>query len=106
MCWNVYQLHQVCVRKTSKQFKIIEIALFRPRIGPGTYTVANSTLNQTKAYSFGTRPEQKVRSDTPAPNQYAAEKCNFSRQPSFTFGGRRKVDKPDATPGITFLVYK
>lgn len=65
----------------------------------------NSALNQTKAYSFGTKPEQKVRSDTPAPNQYAAEKCNFNRQPSFTFGGRRIVEKPDTTPGMytTFI---
>lgn len=68
-------------------------------IGPGSYTVANSTLDKTKAFSFGSRPEQKVRSDTPAPNQYAAEKCNFNRQPSFTFGGRRIVEKKSATPG-------
>ena len=67
--------------------------------GPGSYSVANSTINQTKAFTFGSRPEQKVRSVTPAPNQYEAEKCNFTRQPSFTFGGRRKDEKPNQTPG-------
>lgn len=67
--------------------------------GPGSYTVGN-TLNQTKAYTFGSRPEQKVRSDTPAPNSYSTENSNFTRTPSFTFGGRRKVEKPMQTPGI------
>lgn len=63
--------------------------------------MAHSTLDRTKAFTFGSRPEQKVRSDTPAPNQYAADKCNFNRQPSFTFGGRRIVEKPNQTPGNT-----
>lgn len=67
--------------------------------GPGSYTVANSTLDKTKAFSFGSRHEPKVRSDTPAPNQYATEKCNFNRQPSFTFGERRNVEKKSDTPG-------
>lgn len=66
--------------------------------GPGSYTIGNA-ISQTKAFTFGSRPEQKVRSDTPAPNQYEAEKCNFTRQPSFTFGGRRKDEKPNQTPG-------
>lgn len=66
--------------------------------GPGSYSIANNVISQ-KAFTFGSRPEQKVRSDTPAPNQYEAEKCNFTRQPSFTFGGRRKDEKPNQTPG-------
>lgn len=67
--------------------------------GPGSYTIANNAISQTKSFTFGSRPEQKVRSDTPAPNQYEAEKCNFTRQPSFTFGGRRKDGKSSSTPG-------
>lgn len=71
--------------------------------GPGSYTITNG--GQTKAFTFGSRPEQKVRSDTPAPNQYEAEKCNFTRQPSFTFGERRKDQKPAQTPGKKSLKY-
>lgn len=66
---------------------------------PGAYSPEKCNLNQPAAFSFGLRPEQKVRSDTPAPNQYSAEKYNFNRTPSFTMRGRRKVEKPDLTPG-------
>lgn len=65
--------------------------------------MANGSLD-AKGFSFGGRHEQKVRSDTPAPNQYAAEKCNFSRSFSFTMGGRRKVEKHDSTPGDFFII--
>lgn len=58
-----------------------------------------NTDNTDRGFSFGGRHEQKVRSDTPAPNQYDVEKCNFSRQPSFTMGSRRKIEKPSTTPG-------
>lgn len=116
---NVFLLHLVCIRARSllseeyasiffcdNEFilsfewnEIFMVFFVQCHTGPGSYTVANSTLDKTKAFSFGSRHEPKVRSDTPAPNQYATEKCNFNRQPSFTFGERRNVEKKSDTPG-------
>ena len=79
--------------------RIILLILSSLTAAPGAYSPEKCNLNQPAAFSFGLRPEQKVRSDTPAPNQYSAEKCNFNRTPSFTMRGRRKVEKPDLTPG-------
>lgn len=98
--------HQVNEKKKTFHFnRTSKLQQFFFFIAPGSYSPEKCNLNQQTAFSFGSRPEQKVRSDTPAPNQYAAEKYNFSRTPSFTMCGRRKVEKPDSTPGELLLTF-
>lgn len=96
MSLNVFLLHQVWWKHFFISIEwLVNNSLFS--IGPGSYSIDRSGLNKETGFSFGLRPEQKVRCDTPSPNQYAAEQCNFRRTPSFTFGSRQeKKIKSDA----------
>ena len=64
---------------------------------PTAYAPEKCKLEYQPAFSFGLRPEEKIRSDSPAPNQYSPEK--LEHQPAFSFGGRHNTEKPNQTPG-------
>lgn len=68
-------------------------------LAPGTYAPEKHNSDHQAAFSFGIRPEQKIKSDAPAPNQYSPEKCKMEYQPAFSFGGRYDTEKPSKTPG-------
>lgn len=68
-------------------------------LAPGSYAPEKCTLDHPAAYSFGVKPELKIKSDAPAPNQYQPEKCNLEFQPAYSFGGRHNLEKPSQTPG-------
>lgn len=68
-------------------------------LAPGSYAPEKCTLDHSAAYSFGVKPELKIKNDAPAPNQYQPEKCNLEFQPAYSFGGRHNLEKSSQTPG-------
>lgn len=68
-------------------------------VAPGTYSPENSNFVRQPSFTFGSRPEQKVRNDTPAPSAYATEKVNLSYQPAFSFGSRQEDKIKSDSPG-------
>lgn len=56
-------------------------------------------LDHQPAFSFGSRPEEKIRNDAPSPNHYQPEKCNLEHQPSYSFGSRPEEKVRSDTPG-------
>lgn len=68
-------------------------------LAPGSYAPEKCHLDNPAAYSFGIRPEQKIKNYVPAPNQYEPQKYKSDQQPAFTFGGKYNLEKPNQTPG-------
>lgn len=89
---------------------------------PGTYSPEKCNLSRQPSFTFGTKSDQKVRSDTPgkrcsvrilvlhvnyhenslictAPSAYATEKVNQSFQPAYSFGLRPEEKIKSDIPG-------
>lgn len=69
-------------------------------LAPGAYSPEKCKLDHQAAFSFGTRPEQKIKSDAPAPNQYSPEKCNLDHHAAYSFGTRTEQKIRSDTPGM------
>lgn len=68
---------------------------------PNQYSPEKSIklLDHQPAFSFGSRPEQKIKSDIPGPSHYQPEKCNLDHQAAFSFGTRTEQKVRSDTPG-------
>lgn len=84
--------NQILIFPKSKLFVCVYLA-------PGSYAPEKCLLDHQAAFSFGIKPEQKIKNEVPAPNQYAPEKFKLEYQPAFSFGARHNLEKPNNTPG-------
>lgn len=53
-------------------------------------------------FSFGLRPEQKIKNDVPGPNHYKPESCNLDHQAAYSFGTRQEVKIKNDSPGKNY----
>lgn len=74
-------MHRECVSKLN----------FYKILAPGAYSPEKVNLEHQPAFSFGSRPEEKINNIVPAPNQYQPEKCNLNHQSAFSFGVRPEI---------------
>lgn len=99
-------------------------------LAPGTYSPEKYGLDQQPSFTFGSRPEEKVKTDIPgkcmsadpsilypnkfaipycylpiAPGTYSPEKCNLDHQPSYSFGSRPADKIKSDIPGMLKHVF-
>lgn len=85
---------------------LFELSLLTSFSGPNHYQPEKSHMDHQPAFSFGSRPEEKIKSLAPAPNHYNIDKTNLDNQPAFSFGGRHNLEKPSQTPGRFWFDFK
>ena len=67
-------------------------------VAPGSYVPERVNLDQSPAYSFGTKINHDRPNNNPAPGAYEPEKVNLDQSLGFSFGSRVNHDKPSETP--------
>lgn len=85
----------------SKYYNNLEKQTFKnfAFLAPCAYETEKVKLDQSIAYSFGSKFTHDKPNSNPAPGAYEVEKVHLDHAPSYSFGSRLNHDKPSDTPG-------